>query len=145
MFINSFSKICIAIHVYAVTCTKLIYTHNVSNVENVSANQNIWINQYNEGMNALYGQASNSYFWLLLASNLVKFYSDSSNYPFHDLSKVSNNYCYRYNVIGQNQSFFLSSKRMRSFFVMHQKLLSSSFGKNFTIISHESTHLNTLI
>ena len=43
-----------------------------------------------EGTNTLYRQAKNSNFLLLLASNWLKFYCDSSKYPYHELSEVLN-------------------------------------------------------
>ena len=87
---------------------------------------------YNEGSNALYRQSSNGHFQLRLASNWLKFYCESSKYPYRDLSKVSNNYCYRYfqkkiNVILQIQSIFLLSKEKCTFYRHAPKIIVNVF------------------
>ena len=77
-----------------------------------------------------------TYFRLPLASNWLKFYRDSSKYPYRDSSEVSNNYRYRhfggkFNVIHQNQSIFLSSNRKFTFYRHASKITVNVIWQEF--------------
>ena len=95
-----------------------------------------------EGSYALYCQVSKSHFWLLLASNWLKFYCDVWNCPYHDSLKVTNIYHFHY--FGKKINT-IHLKESVHFIVMHQKLQLTSFGKIFNIIRHEGTPITTLI